>query len=246
MTTASIGNATLFLADCRDILPSLGMVDVTITDPPYSADTHKGARTIRQPHQSPIDFPHFTLEEFLSSARSLVEMTRRWVVMTCDFRHAGKLEECGLPLIRPGVWVKPNGAPQFSGDRPGMGFESVAILHRPGKKFWNGGGHHAVWVVPRTEGEHPAEKPLALISEWVRLFSEPGETVLDPFMGSGTTGVACLKLGRRFIGIDIEERYFDLSRRRIERAYREPDLFRDMKAPLEQRSLFDEWPTAPT
>ena len=183
MTRASIGDATLLLGDCRDILPSLGMVDVTITDPPYSAATHRGARTLRELGQSPIDFPHFTLEEFLSSARLLVGMTQRWVVMTCDFRHAGKLEECGLPLVRPGVWVKPNGAPQFSGDRPGMGFESVAILHRPGKKFWNGGGHHAVWIVPRTEGEHPAEKPLALVTEWVRLFSEPGETVLDPFYG---------------------------------------------------------------
>jgi DNA modification methylase len=81
---------------------------------------------------------------------------------------------------------------------------------------------------------------LALVSEWVRLFSEPGETVLDPFMGSGTTGVACLKLGRKFIGIEIEPRYFELSCQRIAHAYREPDLFRNLAAPPEQLMLFED------
>ena len=235
--TVTVGDATLHLCDYRDLLQGIGEVDVVITDPPYAERTHRGARTLRDLGASPIEFPHLSLDEFLSFSRSAVEACRRWVVMTCDLEHAGKLQEAGLPLVRVGAWVKPNGAPQFTGDRPGTGWEAVAILHRSGKKRWNGGGSHAVWTVPRVEGSrHPAEKPLPLLLEWVRLFSDLGETVFDPFMGSGTTGVACARLGRRFIGIEVDPSYFETACRRVEEAHREPDLFRWQSAV--QRSLF--------
>jgi site-specific DNA-methyltransferase (adenine-specific) len=160
--------------------------------------------------------------------------------MTCEWRHAAKLEESGLPLVRLGVWVKPNGAPQFTGDRPGTGWEAVAILHRPGKKHWNGGGHHAVWMVPKIEGEHPTQKPQKLINEWVRLFSDAGETIFDPYMGSGTTGVACLKLDRKFVGCEVRPDYFEIACRRIEQAYQQGDLFMPKAAlpKFEQAALF--------
>jgi site-specific DNA-methyltransferase (adenine-specific) len=98
-------------------------------------------------------------------------------------------------------------------------WEAVAILHREGKKRWNGGGHHAVWVCNVELGEHPTQKPLKLLLEWVAKFSDPGETILDPFMGSGTTGVACAQLGRRFIGIEKNANYFEVALRRITDAY---------------------------
>lgn len=117
---------------------------------------------------------------------------------------------------------KPNGAPQFTGDRPGQGFESLAIGHCPGKKRWNGGGKHAVWthsLDQRSESsgrhEHPAQKPIALMLDLVSDFTDPCETILDPFAGSGTTGVACLRLGRRFIGIEKDEKYFELACERL-------------------------------
>jgi site-specific DNA-methyltransferase (adenine-specific) len=120
-----------------------------------------------------------------------------------------------------------------------MGWEAVAVLHRAGKKHWNGGGHHAVWEVPVEQGEHPAQKPLRLLNQWVRLFSDEGETVLDPCMGSGTTGVACARLRRKFVGVERERRWFDLACRRVEAAYRQPNLFLSQTTVKhDQRRLF--------
>lgn len=216
-----IGDCELWLGDCREILPLLGKADVCITDPPYSERTRQGARTGKG-RKKLIDFGALDTDAFLDVTRRMLDHTRRWVVMTCDWLHAAKLEEEEeFPLVRVGVWIKPNGAPQFSKDRPGTGWEAVAILHPSGQKHWNGGGQHAVWTVNKVEGQHPTEKPQQLIRQWVKEFSDPGETVLDPFMGSGTTGVACVKLGRPFIGIECDEKYFNLACRRIEAAYRQ-------------------------
>ena len=83
-----------------------------------------------------------------------------------------------------------------------------------------------VWGFPIERGsEHPTQKPVSLMCHIVGVSSRSGATILDPFMGSGTTGVACARLGRRFIGIEIEPRYFDIACRRIEAAYRQRDLF---------------------
>lgn len=221
-----IGAATLYLADAFDIMPTLGEVDSIITDPPYDAKTHANARSLRRREiVSTIDFDSFTEQQFTQFCRNAVTQAKRWVVMSCAWRHAAELEKAGVPLVRFGIWHKPNGAPQFTGDRPGMGWEAIAILHREGRKHWNGGGHHAVWVCNIEHGEHPTQKPLKLLLDWVAKFTDEGETVLDPFMGSGTTGVACIKLGRRFIGIEKRADYFELACRRIEDAHRQRNLF---------------------
>jgi DNA modification methylase len=81
------------------------------------------------------------------------------------------------------------------------------------------------------ESGHPAVYPIALAKQLTLSYSETGDTILDPFMGSGTTGVGCVKLGRKFIGIEIEPKYFDIAVRRIEEAYRQPDLFVAPPAP---------------
>ena len=226
MQKKQIGAATLYLADAFDIMPTLGEVDSIITDPPYDARTHANARSLRGRRVvSTIDFDSFTEERFIEFCRNAVTQAKRWVVMSCAWRHAAELERAGVPLVRFGIWHKPNGAPQFTGDRPGVGWEAIAILHREGKKHWNGGGHHAVWVCNIEQGEHPTQKPLKLLLDWVAKFTDEGETVLDPFMGSGTTGVACIKLGRKFIGIEKRADYFKLACRRIEAAHAQRDLF---------------------
>lgn len=231
-----IGEATLYLGDCRELLPTVGG-GVVITDPPYGRVTHAGARSANSLNASPIGFEAIEAHELVDLARLFLRSAARWVVMTCEWRHAALLEEAGVPLVRLGVWIKPNGAPQFTGDRPGTGWEAVAILHREGKKRWNGGGHHAVWHCPIEQGEHPTQKPVRLIAQWVEAFSDPGETVLDPFMGSGTTGVAALRLGRRFVGVECEERWFDVACRRIEEEMRSPQMFAARPAKAVQEAL---------
>ena len=217
-------NITLYCGDCREILPTLPKVDAVVTDPPYGEVTHSGARTVSSLDKSVIDFAPLTVAESVAITRDLCDKAERWVVMSCEWRHAARFEESGLPLVRLGVWIKPNGAPQFTGDRPGTGWEAVAILHHEGRKRWNGGGHHAVWNYPRVDGEHPTQKPLPLIVEWVTLFSDPNETILDPFMGSGTTGVACIRTDRKFIGIEIDPTYFAVAVKRIEAEYNQGRL----------------------
>lgn len=206
---------TIYHGDCREVLPSVS-ADVCITDPPYGRTTHEGARTGDET-ETLVDFASITADE-LRSAFALMDV-RRWVVATLEWQAVSPLESSpppGLRFVRMGVWVKPNGAPQFTGDRPATGWEAVAILHREGGPMsWNGGGHHAVWEFPKINGEHPTQKPAALVRKFVALFSDPGETVLDPFMGSGTTLRAAKDLGRKAIGIEIEERYCEIAAKRL-------------------------------
>ena len=101
-------------------------------------------------------------------------MSRRWVVFTADWRFLSPLDDAGI-LVRFGIWRKPDGAPQFTGDRPGTGWEPVAICHRPGKKRWNGGGRHAFWTWAKSQNAsgHPTGKPIGLFSEFVADFTAP-------------------------------------------------------------------------
>lgn len=226
MRKEQIGAATLYLADAFDILPSLGEVDCIITDPPYGPKTHARALTLKAGSLSPlVDFDSITEEQFIAFCTHAVQLAKRWVILSSEWRYVAALERAGLPLVRFGIWHKIDSAPSFHGDRPASGWEAIAILHREGKKRWNGGGHHAVWVCNVERGEHPTQKPLPLLLDWVKKFTDEGETVLDPFMGSGTTAVACLKLGRKFIGIEKREDYFNTARARIEAAHAQRDLF---------------------
>lgn len=107
-----------------------------------------------------------------------------------------------------------------------------------GHSKWNGGGRPGNFhFVKNSYGEHPTQKPLPLMTELVRLFSNKDQTILDPFMGSGTTGVACAKLGRKFIGIEIEPKYFDISCKRIEQAYAQGDMFIEPPKKAKQESM---------
>lgn len=235
MKIEQIGNCTLYLADCMDIISSLGNVDVVITDPPYGQETKDNARTHKNKgfnEASKSHYIEFSISEFL--VRNIFDLlgkiTKRWVIASMEFRHAADFEKSpphGLKFVRIGAWVKSNGAPQFTGDRPAQGWEAIAIMHNESEKLkWNGGGGRAVWNsdVARNNG-HPTPKPLSLIMDWVKNFSDVGEIILDPFMGSGTTGVACVKMGRKFIGIECDPEYFEISCARIREAISQPDMF---------------------
>ena len=110
--------------------------------------------------------------------------------------------------------------PQFSGDRPAVGFEPCTIAHASGGAMrWNGGGRAAVWRHGTTKGldrpDHPCPKPLSLMRELIEQFTDPDDVVLDPFCGSGTTLVAARDLGRRAIGIELSAAYAALAVERL-------------------------------
>jgi len=226
--------------NCREVLPTLGQVDHVITDPPYSEKVHKSERSgamVEEPgkgeaayfRNTDLGFAHLEpeLRAFVSS--EIGRLSRRWSLIFADIEGAPAwatdLARGGTNYVRTGAWVKIGATPQFTGDRPATGFEAVVIGHRAkaGRYRWNGGGRHAVWSHPivldrNGPGDriHTTQKPLSLMLELVELFTDPGDLVLDPFCGSGTTGVACIRLGRRFIGIEKDATYAAVARERLE------------------------------
>jgi hypothetical protein len=217
---------TLYCADNRDIV--FPNVDVTITDPPYAEETHRGARTnpVRghdgasqwatggNEGRPLIAFDHIGSENLRTAFDRIGRSTRRWVISFMDWRHIYQFEReppTDLRFVRFGIWVKPNGAPQFTGDRPSTGWEGIAIMHRAGGRMaWNGGGHHAVYTCNIAHQDHriadnPTAKPMPLIADLIKLYSNPGETIFDPFAGNGTTLAVARLLNRRAIGIEQNE-----------------------------------------
>jgi site-specific DNA-methyltransferase (adenine-specific) len=240
-----IGDCSLILGDCREVLPNLNRVGAVITDPPYEAHMHaakRGVKVYGAQRRIRIDgYANPAVVDFASidGVREVVMplmagLCCGWLLIFCTPEGVAawrdEIEAVGARYKRACIWVKPDSAPQFNGQGPAMGAEMfVSAWCGSGVSSWNGGGRRNVFTYPTNsadrEGTHPTEKPVALMSELVYLFTKIEESVLDPFMGSGTTGVACVKLGRKFIGIEREQKYFDIACRRIEQAYKQPDMF---------------------
>lgn len=222
--------------DCLDKMHDLpdGCIMHVITDPPYEAEAHTNQRRVKASKGitklEPLDFAPITEDTRAMVSTHFARLATRWVIAFCQIEAVAAwrdvFEGVGLSWRRACVWVKPDGMPQLTGDRPGMGYESIACAHKPGRSRWNGGGRSGVFLAnkgraARTgtdwggETGHPTIKPLDLMLELVELFTDPGDVILDPFCGSGTTGVAAVRLGRRFIGIEREERYHKLATERL-------------------------------
>lgn len=215
---------TLYHGDCREVLGGMedASVDCVITDPPYDARTHKGAKTNKGKGHGvkAVLFDSFTHERQIETFVELGRITRRWVVATLATSTAFKFDlepPPGLRCLRVGAWVKPNPMPQISADRPGQGWEPVVFMHREDvKPAWNGGGKSGVWIHPVVQNEgHATVKPLPMVADWVRLFSDPGDLILDPFAGSGTTLRAAKDEGRKAIGVELDERYCEVIAKRL-------------------------------
>jgi site-specific DNA-methyltransferase (adenine-specific) len=223
--------------DCLAGLSSMPnrSVDAVITDPPYEAEAHTSQRLVARAggklEIEPLTFPPITEELRSEAAWQMARLARRWILVFCQVEAAMKwraaLEAGGALYKRTCQWIKPDGKPQYSGDRPGIGYESIVACHAPGRSAWNGGGSHGVFIVnkggdPRTG--HQTQKPLALMELLVRLFSDKGELIVDPFAGSGTTGVAAVRLGRRFVGWEMNTEYASIARRRLTAAREQLEL----------------------
>jgi len=201
-----IGDCRLILGDCLEVLPTLPKVDACVTDPPYGiADKWKGGsghgwgkaslEGVLRNEWDARPLDRCVLDVVLSSARDHIIWGGNYFELPPS--------RCWL------VWNKPE-----------RGF----TLAEAELAWTNRDNVVRVFDAPRSEPdrEHPTQKPVALLSWCVQ---KTNGTILDPFMGSGTTGVACVKLGRKFIGIEIEPKYFDIACRRIEAAYKQPDMF---------------------
>lgn len=203
----TIGRARLICADCREVLPTLPKVDAVVTDPPYGLGGKMQGGTWAD-KEAFKDMPVWDAEApALATLLDIVGLSSRCVMWGGNYY--------GLPPSRAWlVWDKANAVPTMADVELAW-----TNLDRPAKRF-NG-------LVGRVEYGHPTQKPLDLM-KWTIAQVEhtgPANTILDPFMGSGTTGVAAVQMGRDFIGIEREERYFDIACKRIEQAQRQGDLF---------------------
>jgi site-specific DNA-methyltransferase (adenine-specific) len=211
---------TLYLGDCREILPALGKVDAVITDPPYGiADVWKGGKG----HgwgRARADGAVRNVWDAAPPTREVIEQ-----LLACSDQQ----------VIWGGNYFDlPESRCWYVWNKPERGF----TLAEAELAWTNRDSVIRVFDAPRSEPdrEHPTQKPVALM-EWC-VMKTTGR-VLDPFMGSGTTGVACVKLGRQFSGIEIHPPYFDLACRRIEQATKQTDLFIEKPKPATQLSLLD-------
>jgi site-specific DNA-methyltransferase (adenine-specific) len=216
---------TLYHGDSFQVMATLEdeSIDCVITDPPYTARTHKNAKKNDSKlgyGVKAIHFESFTEELLFSAYNEMARLTKAWIVSNIDYNYAFLFEESppqGMTQKRIGVWVKNNPMPQISGDRPSQGWEAITYLHKVGtRSVWHGGGLHGNYVtnLARPTG-HPTPKPLSMVSSFVERFTKPNDLILDPFAGGGTTLLAARNLGRRAIGVEIDEAYCELIAKRL-------------------------------
>jgi DNA modification methylase len=220
---------TLYCGDCREILPTLGKVDAVVTDPPYGIKRDEGfggfggfGRPIaRTKYEGEWDSARPTKEHF--------ELIQKSASLAIIF--GGNFFTDYLPVGNHWlVWDKLNTMPTF-GD---CELAWTNIKRNSVKKLT----HEYNGLIGREEKrDHATQKPVDLMGRIVRDYTKPGETILDPFMGSGTTGVAAVKLGRKFKGIEIEPKYFDIACRRIQAALDAPDMFIEQPRPAKQEVM---------
>jgi site-specific DNA-methyltransferase (adenine-specific) len=225
-----LGGATIYLGDCRDVLETLEPVSHILTDPPYEADAHRQGRVTNASINGGADAT-LAFDAITEDLRSYVStqakrLSEGWFVAFCQaegvlpWRRA--IENAEHRYRGPAVWTKPDASPKFAGNGPAPAFEMlVTSWCGAGDSKWNSRGKRGVYnhaVNTGRHGGHQTEKPLSLLRELLLDFTQPGDVILDPFMGIGSLGVACIELGRAYIGIEMDARYFDIACERLEAA----------------------------
>ena len=218
-----IGRATLYLGDCREILPTLPKVDAVVTDPPYGIGEAGGnaAKRQRKPGGS---------SKALADQRSYAALD--WDDEPVDASLIDEVVSAGRHCIMFGgnyyalpptacwlIWDKENGSNDFADAE--LAWTNIPKAVRLIRFMWNG----MLRAHGEPRGDHPTQKPVGVMKWAIGHIPAPAGTILDPFMGSGTTGVAAVQMDRTFIGIEREPEYFDIACRRIEDAQRQGNLF---------------------
>lgn len=231
------GSATIYHGDCLEIMRELEVVDHVISDPPYEDELHKAMGRIRRADgREMVDNLGFEGVQDIrrETAAHCARLSSGWVILFTlaegvrawrDELQANKAKYDTCLF-----WIKPDATPRMNGQGAARGAEcAVTAWCGPGYRSWNAGGKRGVYThltnQPDRSSGHPTEKPLPLMLELISDFTKPGQTILDPFMGSGTTGVAALRLGRKFIGIEKERKYYDAARVRISSEAAQENIF---------------------
>jgi hypothetical protein len=237
----TLGPCRLILGDCREVLPDLPMVDAIVTDPPYGVNlrTKKGhyrhaphfqrLATYNESTDTPEDFQTNIVPRIAQALQQA----------SCAAVCAGERSLFALPPGIVGGFYLPSGC--------GMGpwgfvnFMHVVfygadpyLTHQRGSRP---NGKYGLWANDSNTISHPCAKPLAAMVWLVERVSFEGHSILDPFMGSGTTGVACVQLGRSFIGIEIDPQYYRVAVQRISEALRQLPLFPPQTPAVQQPLL---------
>jgi DNA modification methylase len=215
-----IGGQRLILGDCLEVMPLLGKVDAVVTDPPYGIGFEYNS------HDDTSENLEALIAGFVPASRG---MARR-VVITPGNTNLHKYPAPDWTgawtwdtTTARGFWGWSQWQPiLLYGQDPASSFGAFNGVLRSDRIHFSGGQAK----ISHAEGRgHTCPKPLAFMNRLLLRFSVDGETILDPFMGSGTTLVACAKLGRKGIGIELDPDYFDIACKRVEEAYKQPDLF---------------------
>jgi site-specific DNA-methyltransferase (adenine-specific) len=232
--TVQIGNCTLYQGDAMAILPELGAVDCIITDPPYSERTHKGhdqgARLGRDgAERKKLNYGALSEKQVAEVAQVFCAACDGWIVWMTDSTLSpaihSALDECGRYVFAPLPFFQPGRSVRLSGDGPCSWTDWIICARTAKQMRWGTlpGGYVAGegWA----DKERMGGKPTRLMQLLVQHYSRPEDLVCDPYMGAGTTGLAAVQEGRRFVGIEIDAAIFDIACRRIADAHKQSDLF---------------------
>ena len=221
-----IGNATLYLGDCIDILPTLNKVDAVITDPPYGINENSKKVASRGNMAKPKDYGDFDWDKS-PPPDELIELIRtkgKYQAFFGGNYFTLPSTSCWL------VWDKLNGDNDFADCE--LAWTNWPKAVRRLQWRWNGMIRQG-----NEERYHPTQKPLEVM-KWVIGLCPVSDTILDPFMGSGTTGVAAIQMGKKFIGIERDPKYFEIACKRIEQAVAQPQLFEHEQPKQTQEAMF--------
>jgi DNA modification methylase len=219
------------LGDCREVLPTLGKFDACVTDPPYGIDENDRKIASRGKLAAPKDYGIVAWDKEPISADTIAMLRdcSKWqIIFGGNYFEGLGPTSCWL------VWDKKNGTNDFADCE--LAWTNLRKAVRRIEWLWNG-------MIRKGDDvrEHPTQKPEGVMSWSLKQLPEDVRHVVDPFMGSGTTGVAAVKLGLQFTGIERELRYFDIARRRIADALKQPDFFVAAPKPIERETFATIW-----
>lgn len=215
----------LICGDCREVLPTLGKVDAVVTDPPYGIGADLGAGKSADKWASVTGDARWDEAPIPSDLMAEIIAAGTHAVVWGGNYYAMPPTSCWL------VWDKETAGITTFADCE-VAWTNLSKAMRLKRHLWSG-----PYMKVRETRQHPTQKPLDVMRWAIEQLPKDAQTILDPFMGSGTTGVAAVKLGRKFIGIEIEPRYFDIACKRISDALKQPDMFIERPTPPKQEAL---------